>query len=263
MFGRHKLRSTSKTKFAFPSPGSTSLPVSVVGDGQREGASPRGKQPKYNDIPNDELELMMDEPCMAGAGQKGGFGANGLLTDGNGQSQNQITIASSPFLDADFEDPDYYQQERQQQQHQGSNGTDRHQAIAQQGQPQEGQPHSPQESVSENNQTDQLVMQLVKQRIGFDEMEFRRKVQEEMTLRTDTVKRQIEDLYDAVDEVVAQMTARLQTLQQDFALHMNQSIDHICARVQRCEVKDREVDSFVQMIQSAYNQTFNDETGEG
>lgn len=98
--------------------------------------------------------------------------------------------------------------------------------------------------------------EIVKQRIDFDECAFRAKVAELHTAAQTHIKKEVDALYDAIDEMVNSVSQQLYTMQLKTSSEVEEKIVEIRRNVHEGDRIGREVDNFVAAVQEAYKQAF-------
>lgn len=100
------------------------------------------------------------------------------------------------------------------------------------------------------------IKDILLEAISFDEIKFRTKIQERLHQYNSQIQEQIESLYDQLDSITKIITGQLTDIQTQFATRMEERINALKSRVMTCEQQERELESFMKIIKSAYEQVF-------
>lgn len=98
--------------------------------------------------------------------------------------------------------------------------------------------------------------EIVKQRIDFDECEFRTRIAELHAAAQTRIKKEVDALYDSIDEMVNSVSQQLQAMQLETSREVEEKIGEIRRNVHEGDRIGREIEAFVAAVQEAYRQAF-------
>ena len=100
------------------------------------------------------------------------------------------------------------------------------------------------------------MIELMRQRIGFDEMEFRSQLASLHASTQSAFKEQVDALYDLVDAHVSNLSESLLVTQRSVMQEAEELIGGIHEDVMEVEEMEHELDAFMKAVQMAYERTF-------